>query len=252
MKAILTPDISPAMGLVIFKPSKELLPLFENGRVVISPEPAHMKNIVSGPIPHAKQPLANKRGLEGFFNSDEVIRKLGGIGILTEHVKTLSNGLCQATEEDEDKYHFHRFCALHTESGVVWVCHHHDNHYRNNGPTEALNELARSQRVEWIIGGICQALGKESDHVLSLQELCWWAFTHNTANLLTDYVMREAAGMSTRIDEIKSEYKESELVVEHYEADYIFLNDCFSKYAIHQTVYLRGMNEKYILHLLPT
>lgn len=234
MKAILTPDISPAMGLVIFKPSKELLPLFQNGRVVISPELPHLKHVVSGPIPNAKQPLANKRGLEGFFNADEVIRKLGGISMLTEYVKTLSNGQCQATEEDEDKYHFHRFCALHTESGVVWVCHHHDNHYRDNGATEALNELARNQRVEWVIARICEALGKDYDHVLSLQELCWWAFTHGAAHLLTDYIMREAAGMQTRMDEIKSEYKESETIVEHYGSDYSFLDDCCSKYATHQ------------------
>ena len=234
MKAILTPDISPAMGLVIFKPSKELLPLFQNGRVVISPELPHLKHVVSGPIPHAKQPLAIKRGLSSFFAADEVIKKLGGVGMLVQHVKELAQGQCQATEEDDDKFHYHRFCELHTECGVVWLCHHHDNHYRNHGATEALNELAQTQRIEWIITRISQALGKDPDHILSLQELCWWAFTHGAAHFLSDYVMREAAGAVTRTEAIKSEYKESETTVDSYDDNYSYLTDCCSKYAIHQ------------------
>lgn len=50
MKAILTPEISPKLGIVLFKPGPNLLPLFR-GRVLVSPAPACLAHLPSGQIP---------------------------------------------------------------------------------------------------------------------------------------------------------------------------------------------------------
>lgn len=237
MKAILTPDISPALGLVIFKPSKELLPLFERGRVLIAPEPSSLKHITSGPVPDAAQPLAQRTSLFPFFMADRVLKALGGMGMLVEYVKSQSDGGCQATERTDDAdYHFHRYCALHIDSGTVWLCHHHDNHYRAHGPSEALLALAGKRRIEWILSRILCVLGKESDHVLSLQELCWWAFTSGTAHCIPDHITREAAGIFPRYEGIKSVYKESELIVDEFIRDESYLVKCCKSFTKEEQV----------------
>ncbi|EOD2054951.1 TPA: hypothetical protein ACOR7B_004743, partial [Salmonella enterica] len=39
MRALLTPEIAPRMGVVLFRPGSELMPLFMQGRVLLEPEP---------------------------------------------------------------------------------------------------------------------------------------------------------------------------------------------------------------------
>ncbi|WP_432264350.1 hypothetical protein [Escherichia coli] len=38
MRALLTPEIAPRMGIVLFRPGSELMPLFMQGRVLLEPE----------------------------------------------------------------------------------------------------------------------------------------------------------------------------------------------------------------------
>lgn len=216
MKAILTPDISPALGLVIFKPNRDLLPLFEQGRVLISPVPDTLKSVNSGEVPVIPQPLIDNPGLQSFFMSEPVMNHAGGLAMLTESLKFTVGDVCQATEEDEDKYHYHRFCSLQTDCGPVWVCHHCDNRYRENGATDALRERAKRQRIEWVVMRIRQILRKEPDHVLSMQELCWWAFSAGIANMIPEYLVMEASGIYCNDRTVKPVYKESDIVVEDY------------------------------------
>ncbi|RIE71987.1 cons domain protein, partial [Shigella dysenteriae] len=38
MRALLPPEIAPRMGIVLFRPGSELMPLFMQGRVLLEPE----------------------------------------------------------------------------------------------------------------------------------------------------------------------------------------------------------------------
>lgn len=48
MRALLTPEIAPRMGIVLFRPGSELMPLFMQGRVLLEPEPGviHLSPVV--------------------------------------------------------------------------------------------------------------------------------------------------------------------------------------------------------------
>lgn len=51
MRALLTPEIAPRMGIVLFRPGSELMPLFMQGRVLLEPEPEHYSSFASMPFP---------------------------------------------------------------------------------------------------------------------------------------------------------------------------------------------------------
>ncbi len=58
MRALLTPEIAPRMGVVLFRPGSELMPLFMQGRVLLEPEPEQFSSFAMGVVPAASQPLA--------------------------------------------------------------------------------------------------------------------------------------------------------------------------------------------------
>ena len=47
MRALLTPEIAPRMGIVLFRPGSELMPLFMQGRVLLEPEPKRYSSFAS-------------------------------------------------------------------------------------------------------------------------------------------------------------------------------------------------------------
>ncbi|VFS35730.1 putative cytoplasmic protein [Salmonella enterica subsp. enterica serovar Typhimurium] len=48
MRALLTPEIAPRMGVVLFRPGSELMPLFMQGRVLLEPEPEQYSSFACG------------------------------------------------------------------------------------------------------------------------------------------------------------------------------------------------------------
>ncbi|OUF88138.1 hypothetical protein G97194_003803 [Escherichia coli] len=58
MRALLTPEIAPRMGIVLFRPGSELMPLFMQGRVLLEPEPERYSSFASGAVPAASQPVS--------------------------------------------------------------------------------------------------------------------------------------------------------------------------------------------------
>ncbi|MEF0060723.1 hypothetical protein PXZ67_19770, partial [Salmonella enterica subsp. enterica serovar Typhimurium] len=56
MRALLTPEIAPRMGVVLFRPGSELMPLFMQGRVLLEPEPEQFSSFASGAVPAVSQP----------------------------------------------------------------------------------------------------------------------------------------------------------------------------------------------------
>ncbi|EOJ5647191.1 hypothetical protein ACKKCX_001004, partial [Escherichia coli] len=66
MRALLTPEIAPRMGIVLFRPGSELMPLFMQGRVLLEPEPERYSSFASGAVP-ASQPLADDPAVQAVF-----------------------------------------------------------------------------------------------------------------------------------------------------------------------------------------
>ncbi|ENC8741626.1 DUF968 domain-containing protein [Escherichia coli] len=74
MRALLTPEIAPRMGIVLFRPGSELMPLFMQGRVLLEPEPERYSSFASGAVPAASQPLADDPAVRAVFRNEAVIR----------------------------------------------------------------------------------------------------------------------------------------------------------------------------------
>lgn len=79
MRALLTPEIAPRMGIVLFRPGSELMPLFMQGRVLLEPEPERYSSFASGAVPAASQPLADDPAVRAVFRHEAVIRRAGGV-----------------------------------------------------------------------------------------------------------------------------------------------------------------------------
>ncbi len=76
MRALLTPEIAPRMGVVLFRPGSELMPLFMQGRVLLEPEPEQFSSFASGAVPAVSQPLADDPAVRDVFCNESVIRVL--------------------------------------------------------------------------------------------------------------------------------------------------------------------------------
>ncbi len=79
MRALLTPEIVPRLGVVLLKPGSELFPLFTGGRVLVERQPEHMASMPTGRVPDARQPLAENKSLEYFSLMSELFRPLEGL-----------------------------------------------------------------------------------------------------------------------------------------------------------------------------
>lgn len=73
MRALLTPEIAPRMGIVLFRPGSELMPLFMQGRVLLEPEPERYSSFASGAVPAASQPLADDPAVRAVFRNEAVL-----------------------------------------------------------------------------------------------------------------------------------------------------------------------------------
>ncbi len=82
MRALLTPEIAPRMGIVLFRPGSELMPLFMQGRVLLEPEPERYSSFASGAVPAVSQPLADDPAVRAVFRNEAVIRRAGGVECL--------------------------------------------------------------------------------------------------------------------------------------------------------------------------
>lgn len=84
MRVLLRPVLVPELGLVIVKPGRESMPVFHNTRLLVEPEPKSMRNLPSGVVPAARQPLVEDKTLLPFFSNARVIRAAGGAGALSD------------------------------------------------------------------------------------------------------------------------------------------------------------------------
>jgi len=204
MKVLLTPEIAPRLGVVLFRPGTDVMSLFRQGRVLIENEPDHLKALPAGIVPAASQPLADDEVLMPFLTDERVIQAAGGLSSLDTEL--LRHGGCQYPHGD---YHHSEIVILRYPPGAVRVCWHCDNILREQS-TKQLAELSRLNTVGFVVDSARRSLGFDDTHQLTLPELCWWAIRYNVADCLPEGMARKALGMPE--EQFQSVYRESDIV----------------------------------------
>ena len=205
MRALLTPELVPRLGVVLFKPGRELMHLFASGRVLVEREPENMARLPSGRIPDAQQPLLEDASLHTFFTDERVITAAGGMAGLEFWLRQRIKK-CQYPVSD---YHHAELTTLWHPPGALVVCWHCDNKLRGQ-TTERLQALALSNVAEWIVDTVLVGLGYNKERPLSLAELCWWAVQSGVADAVTEGMAQRALRLPD--EPLLSVYRESDIV----------------------------------------
>lgn len=204
MRALLTPEVAPRMGIVLFRPGADLMALFTRGRVLLEAEPQGYVNFATGAIPSAVQPLAADPAMLPVFENEKVINAAGGLPGLDYWLE--QELTCQWALSD---YHSHNFTTLRRHPGAIRLCWHCDNQQREQ-TTERQAGIARANLVSWILSVACRELAFPPEHELTLPEFCWWLVTKDVADVIPESIARKALRMPQEIHQ--SVMRESEIV----------------------------------------
>ncbi|WP_428844811.1 antitermination protein [Salmonella enterica] len=156
MRALLTPEIAPRMGIVLFRPGSELMPLFMQGRVLLEPEPERYSSFASGAVPAASQPLADDPAVRAVFRNEAVIRRAGGVECLESWL--LREKGCQWPHSD---WHSENMTTMRHAPGAIRLCWHCDNQLRDQF-TERLESMATDNCARWVLSVHCHGKGEVS------------------------------------------------------------------------------------------
>lgn len=205
MRALLTPEIARGLGVVLFKPGRELMSLFAQGRVLVEVEPESMARLPSGRVPDVRQPLAEDKALIQFFTDERVINAAGGLAGL-EHWLQRNMKACQYPHSE---YHHSELVAMRHPPGSIMLCWHCENQLREQ-MTEQLTALATRNVIAWVTDTVLGRLRYNRDRELSIAELCWWAVSAGIADAITEYMATRALQLPS--EPFQSVYKESDIV----------------------------------------
>lgn len=204
MRALLTPEIAHRMGVVLFRPGAELMPLFMRGRVLLEPEPETMASYDTGYVPAAVQPLADDPVMSEIFEDQRVIQRAGGLSSLDGWLNKKFE--CQWPHST---WHDKNFTIMRHRPGSIRLCWHCD-HTLAGQYTEQLAGIASKNLVSWILSVIRTDLGFSESHVLTLPELCWWMVRNDLGDVIPESVAHKALRLPA--EEPKSIMRESDIV----------------------------------------
>ncbi|WP_105175890.1 DUF968 domain-containing protein, partial [Escherichia albertii] len=204
MRALLTPEIAPRMGIVLFRPGSELMPLFMQGRVLLEPEPERYSSFASGAVPAASQPLADDPAVRAVFRYEAVIRRAGGVECLESWL--LREKGCQWPHSD---WHSENMTTMRHAPGAIRLCWHCDNQLRDQF-TERLETMATDNCARWVLSVVRRDLGFDDSHVVTMPELCWWLIRNDLADALPESAARKALRLPKPV--VPSVTRESDLV----------------------------------------
>ncbi len=182
MRALLTPEIAPRMGVVLFRPGAELMHLFMRGRVLLEPEPEEMASFSTGAVPAVIQPLADDPVMRQVFGNERVIQRAGGLPSLEQWLS--SRFECQWPHSS---WHDKNFTTMRHEPGSIRLCWHCD-HILSGQHTDQLADIAAGNLVSWILEVIRRDSGFPESHILTLPELCWWMVRNDLADVIPESV----------------------------------------------------------------
>lgn len=206
MRALLTPCLQRELGLVLFRPGNELLPMFTAGRVLISNEPDFMKSLPTGGMADISQALADDPALVAFFTDARVIAAAGGVASLDEWL-TMRADTCQWPT---DQYHNPNMTIRRYKPGAVRLCWHHDHAFRDMA-MDKLEEIATRNLAEWILDRARVAFLFPEHHQITLPELCWWASLRGVISAMPEGPARRVLKWP-ELESHKSVMRESDIV----------------------------------------
>lgn len=190
MRALLTPEIAPRMGIVLFRPGSELMPLFMQGRVLLEPEPERYSSFASGAVPAASQPLADDPAVRAVFRNEAVIRRAGGVECLESWL--LREKGCQWPHSD---WHSENMTTMRHAPGAIRLCWHCDNQLRDQF-TERLESMATDNCARWVLSVVRRDLGFDDSHVIEWLDsqgafnhpywMCKGSWSYGNNKIITD------------------------------------------------------------------
>lgn len=204
MRALLTPEIAPNLGIVLFRPGAELMPLFRSGRVLIESEPEDYSRFGTGELPAVSQPLAVDPGMQSVFDNERVLSAAGGLAAMEQWLE--GQFVCQWPLSE---YHNRNFTTFRHQPGVIRLCWHCDNQLRDQS-TARLAGIARVNLVSWILVAAGRDLGFRPEHEISLPEFCWWLVTRGLVDVIPEHLARRALRLPE--EQHQSVMRESEIV----------------------------------------
>lgn len=92
----------------------------------------------------------------------------------------------------------------------VRLCWHHENQLREQS-VKGLEDIAKQNVANWLLERVRLHFLFESNHQLSLPELCWWALMHDVYDLLPESVDRFSMKLSS--EHIKPGIKKESQIV---------------------------------------
>lgn len=204
MRAILTPEVAPMSGVVLFRPGNELLWLFRRGRVVIETPSEAIQHLPSGLIPEAHQPLTDDVSMRELFLNERVIQRAGGLSGLDSWLERKFE--CQWPHNE---WHSKDFTVMRHAPGSIRLCWGCDNQLREQ-TTERLAGIAMQNLVKWLLERVNIMLGFSAEHTLTLPEFCWWMVRNDLADLIPESVASQA--LRIKPEKHSSVMRESDIV----------------------------------------
>ncbi|HIH5151420.1 TPA: DUF968 domain-containing protein [Citrobacter freundii] len=204
MRALLTPEVAPMTGVVIFRPGSELMHLFRRGRVLIEPQTESMAELPSGLLPETTQELQNDPLMRDVFENQKVIHRAGGLNSLDAWLERKLE--CQYPHSE---WHDRNYTITQHAPGSIRTCWGCDLKIRDQF-TEGLAGIARENLVSWLLKVVNGQFGFSEDHVLTLPEFCWWMVRSDLADEIPEAVAHKALRMKK--ESHQSVTRESDIV----------------------------------------
>ena len=203
MRVLLTPEVAPMTGVVIFRPGSELMHLFRRGRVLIEPQPESMKALPSGLLPETEQVLKDDPLMRDVFENQRVINCAGLPSLDARLERKLE---CQYPHSE---WHDRNYTITRHAPGAIRTCWGCDLKIRDQF-TESLAGIARENLVSWLLKVVNGQLGFSEDHVLTLPEFCWWMIRNDLADEIPEAVAHKVLRLKS--EPIRSVTRESDIV----------------------------------------
>ncbi|WP_193147740.1 DUF968 domain-containing protein [Citrobacter freundii] len=204
MRALLTPEVAPMTGVVIFRPGSELMHLFRRGRVLIEPQGESMAELPSGLLPETAQDLKNDPLMRDVFENQKVIHRAGGLNSLDAWLERKLE--CQYPHSE---WHDRNYTITRHAPGSIRTCWGCDLKIRDQF-TEGLAGIAHENLVSWLLKVVNGQLGFSEDHILTLPEFCWWMVRNDLADEIPEAVAHKA--LRLKEDTHQSVTRESDIV----------------------------------------
>ncbi|HHL2859668.1 TPA: DUF968 domain-containing protein, partial [Citrobacter freundii] len=204
MRALLTPEVAPMTGVVIFRPGSELMHLFRHGRVLIEPQAESMAELPSGLLPETTQELQNDPLMRDVFENQKVIHRAGGLNSLDAWLERKLE--CQYPHSE---WHDRNYTITRHVPGSIRTCWGCDLKIRDQF-TEGLAGIARENLVSWLLKVVNGQLGFSEDHILTLPEFCWWMVRNDLADEIPEAVAHKALRLKEETNQ--SVTRESDIV----------------------------------------